>query len=205
MSSDLFFLIRYPTQHPGRKLWWRTGLLLSTAYLGYSVMNKMLIDRSIRQNIRDQQIAATGYLSTPTPLNSWLWFIAVKDENGYHTGYRSVFDLSDTIEFHFVPRNDALLTQSRNHDETRKLIQFSQGYYSLESRSDTLLTFNVLRFGQIAGWRRPGAPFAFHYFLDRSDANDMVVQRGRFKNWGREAVFALVNRIRGRKSHASPE
>src|SRR5690606_26924392 len=167
--------------------------------------NKMLIDRAIQQNIRAKQIAANGYLSTPTPLNSWLWFIAVRDENGYHTGYRSVFDRSDTIAFHFVPRNDALLKQSRNPGETRKLIQFSQGYYSLENRSDTLLTFNVLRFGQISGWQGSGAPFAFHYFLDRSDENDMVVQRGRFKNWGPGAVFALVNRIRGRKSHASTE
>ncbi len=192
-----FFLVRYPAVHPGRKLWWRTGLLLTTAYLGYSVLNKMLIDHSIRQNIAHQQIDATGYLSTPTPLNSWLWFIAVKAENGYYTGYRSVFDRSDTIEFHFVPQNEALLDQSLQPDEAQKLVQFSQGYYSVENQSDTL-TFNVLRFGQVAGWRAPGAQFAFHYYLDKSDANDMVVQRGRFKHWGPEAVIALVNRIRGR-------
>ncbi len=198
LAVACFFLIRYPARHPGRKLWWRAGLLFSTLYLGYSVMNKMLIERSIRQNIRSQHITATGYLSTPTPLNNWLWFVAVKDANGYYTGYRSVLDRSDTIELHYVPRNEALLTQSRNEKETQKLVQFSQGYYSVENRFDTLLTFNVLRFGQVAGWHHPKAEFAFHYFLDRSDANDMVVQRGRFKNWGPEALIAMVKRICGR-------
>lgn len=193
-----FFLIRYRAGHPGRQLWWRAGLMLSTLYLGYAAMNKLLIDRSVRENIRGQHIAGTGHLSTPTPLNSWLWFIAVKTEDGYYTGYRSVFDKSNTIEFHYVPQNDSLLGLSPNRQETRKLIQFSQGYYAAEKRADTLLTFNVLRFGQVAGWRSPGADFAFHYFLDRSEENDLVVQRGRLKNGKPEVLFSMVKRILGR-------
>ena len=78
------------------------------------------------------------------------------------------------------------------------LVRFSQGYYTVEQWHDTLV-FNDLRFGQMIGWQDPGrARFAFHYFLQYPNENDIVVQRGRFANWDWKAARELLDRIGGR-------
>jgi inner membrane protein len=58
--------------------------------------------------------------------------------------------------------------------------------------------FNNLRFGQIAGWHNPRAPFAFHYYLNNPDENLMVIQRGRFTGWNSKTATSLINRIKGK-------
>jgi inner membrane protein len=119
----------------------------------------------------------------------------VKEQAGYYVGYRSVFDKRN-IDFHYFPRNDSLLKEVRDKYEVDNLLRFAEGYYTIEKWNDTLV-FNVLRFGQIVGWYDPKEKFAFHYFLDKPGANDLVVQRGRFEKWNRRTFQALLTRIRG--------
>jgi len=89
-----------------------------------------------------------------------------------------------------------LLQWAGNHEEVQHLIRFSQGFYTIEQWHDTLV-LNVLRFGQIAGWEDPNQKYAFHYFLGRSDANRLVVQRGRFEGWTWHTARSMLKRIEG--------
>jgi inner membrane protein len=45
--------------------------------------------------------------------------------------------------------------------EVQELKTFSQGFYTIEKKQDTLI-FNDLRFGQEIGWHDPSQPFACH-------------------------------------------
>jgi len=78
----------------------------------------------------------------------------------------------------------------------QRLIRFSQQFYTMEQWNDTLV-FNDLRFGQVIGWADPKEKFAFHYYLKPDADNRLVVQRGRFAKWDKEAVKKLFQRIRG--------
>jgi inner membrane protein len=118
-------------------------------------------------------------------------------DSGYYTGYRSVFDKNDQIEFKYFPRNDSLLQPFYGQRDLQQLIRFSQGYYTAELSKEGVV-FNDLRFGQIQGWQNPNALFVFHYYLQEPDANYLVVQRGRFANWDWETVKVLFRRIRGK-------
>lgn len=181
---------------PFRKKWWRGALVLSSCYLLLCVFNKWQIDRDIRRAITKQNIPSARYFTTPAPLQSFLWMVVTGDEKGYHIAYRSVFDRSPDIRFQYFPVNEQLLSTIEHHEEVNKLKLFSQGFYTVEQWSDTLV-FNDLRFGQIIGWHDPKERFVFHYFLQHPASNELVVQRGRFARWDAEVVRSFFSRIRG--------
>lgn len=95
-----------------------------------------------------------------------------------------------------MPRNDFLLDPVKEHEDLQKLIRFSKGYYTVQEWGDTLV-FNDIRFGQMIGWKDPDARFVFYYYLQHPDENKFVVQRGRFAKWDKDALTALLRRIKG--------
>jgi inner membrane protein len=189
----LVLLKRYSAR---RRFWWRFGVFIPVVYLCYCVFNKININRDVKEILAKQNIHYTRYLTTPAPLQNWLWFVVAGDDTGYYVGYRSVFDNKKEISFHFFPRNNFLLDSVKSNEEVQRLIRFSQQYYTVERWTDTLV-FNDLRFGQEIGWVDPLQPFAFHYYLKQGADNRLVVQRGRFAKWDRVTTEALFRRIRG--------
>lgn len=179
-----------------RKKSWQWGLGISAIYLMYCLLNKYKINSDVRQIFETQKIAHTQYFTTPAPLQNWLWFVVAGDQDGFHVGFRSLFDKEKYIDFQYFPRNDSLLNPVRDREEVQKLIRFSQDFYTVEYWGDTLV-FNDLRFGQILGWEKPRGKFVFHYFLSHPDENTMVVQRGRFDGWDFDVFKGLIKRISG--------
>jgi inner membrane protein len=179
-----------------RVTWAIAGLALSSVYMGYACLNKYTIDHDADRILNKQHISYLRYLTTPTPLNTWLWFIVAEDRHGYHIGHRSVFERKDFIEFQYFPRNDSLLGAYREDEDLKLLVRFSQGYYTAEQRKDTLV-FNDLRFGQRMGWDDSNAKFVFQYYFTLPEENKLVVQRGRFAGWNDETVGRMYQRIRG--------
>jgi len=190
----LLFLRRHRLFH---RHWAWAGLTWCVIYLGYCVNHKVIMERDAERLLARQQVRYTRSFIAPTVMNNWLWYIVAGDDRGYHIGYRSVWDTTDTLELHYFPRHAELLEQVEDEAELELLTRFSQEFYTVEQSGDTL-AFNDLRFGQIMGWRDRQAPFAFHFLLHQPEGNELVVQRGRFAGWDRGAVASLVQRIRGR-------
>lgn len=180
-----------------RVFWWRFSLIACFLYLGYCTLNKIKIKNHVKEILANKKISYRDYLTTPTALNNWLWYVAIKSDSGFYIGYRSVFDRQKKMDLTFFPRNDYLLQPVSDHEELQRLRRFSQGYYTIEKWSDTLV-FNDLRFGQIIGWHDPKEKFVFHFFLQHPDnSNRLVVQRGRFAKWNKETIKSLLRRIAG--------
>lgn len=184
-------------KHPKRK-WWalKFGIGLSAVYLLYCGINKIKIDHDVKDVFNKQQIAYTNYFTTPTPLNNWLWYVVAASDSGFYIGYRSLFDSKREIDFHYIPKNEKFLEPVKDNEDLQKLIRFSKNYYSVQKWNDTLV-FNDLRFGQMIGWKDPGARFVFYYYLQHPEENRFVVQRGRFARWDMDALNALLKRIKG--------
>jgi inner membrane protein len=196
LGISFLVLLVIPLKSRYRVKWAFAGLVLSSGYLFYTFTNKYGINNDVQRIIKQQHLASVRYFSTPTPLNNWLWYIVVEEKNGYQIGYRSVFDRKDSMLFHYFPKHDSLLEPIRSRNDVKQLIQFSQGYYTADRRSDVLI-FNELRFGQQAGWFDPQAPFVFQYDLTHPNSNQLAVQRGRFAGWNAASINALINRIKG--------
>jgi inner membrane protein len=189
-------LLLMRNSHRNRKWWTMFGLGLSSMYLLYCIINKVTTDADMKTALKTQHIHYTSYFSTPTPFNNLLWYIVAGNDTGFYTGYYTVLNNNAPINFHFFPRNNSLV-QSINSNELKHLLRFSQGFYTIERWSDTLV-FNDLRFGQMVGWQQPDAKFVFHYFLQRPGSNQLVLQRGRFEGWDEKATQSLIKRIKGK-------
>lgn len=193
-AGVLVFLPRFSAI---RKTWAALGLVVCSLYFLYSLANKFKMDNDSRYALLHQHIHYSRYFTTPAPFNNWLWFVVAEVDSGYYTGYRSVFDKTDSIELVYFPRNAGLLRPFLYEEGTGQLLRFSQGFYTVGVSEDGLV-LNILRFGQIQGWRDPFAPFVFHYYLQDPEANHLVIQRGRFAGWNGELVKLFLCRIRGR-------
>ena len=167
-----------------------------SVYLSISVINKLIVDHSVQKIADAKGIKYKRYFTTPTPMNTLLWFAVMETDSGFHVGYRSLFDTKPEMTFQYFPRNEPLLEPYKNNPEVLKLKRFSQGYYTTEQWNDTLV-FNDLRFGQMIGWEDLSAHFVFHYFLNIPEGNPLVVQRGRVAGWNRKAFLSLINKIKG--------
>jgi inner membrane protein len=192
----LILLMTLDSKNPARRFWIIFGLITPCAYFLYAISNKLSVHRDMSKVLAHQHLKPTRLLTTPTPLNTWLWFVVAEDESGFHTGYYSTFDNPEKpILLTYFPKRDSLLEPLRETHDVKQLTRFSQGYYTVEQWGDTLV-FNDLRFGQIAGWNDPTAEFVFHYYLNHPEANLMVIQRGRFSNWNRRTLRTMLRRIK---------
>ena len=180
-----------------RKRWVRFGLIISSVYLLYALVHKIHVDQVVRKSLLDEHADGRNFITTPTPLNNFLWYVVADCDSGYNIGYFSVFDHAEKIRFRFVPKNDFLLsTKEKEEDDFKKMIRFAQGYYHLEKESDTLF-FNDLRFGQIGGWFDGDAPFVFQFGLSANADHEVMIQRGRFRASGKKAFQEMIERIKG--------
>jgi inner membrane protein len=179
-----------------RRQWAKGALICSVAYLLVGIGFKLYIEGAVRRNLEKKKITSSRFFTTPTPLTNLLWYIVAEDDSGYHIGYRSVLDKTDTIRFRYVKRHDELLKLSDNEHDEILLLRFSQGYYTMLQHHDTLL-FNVLRFGDMSGWSTLDPGFAFYYYLQHPEENKLIVQRGRVAMWSRKSLEAYVKRIKG--------
>jgi len=193
-----FMLAVLRQSSPARRRWAWMGLLLSSGYLCYGLYNKWRVDGEVRRGLRAEGIRASRFFTTPTPFNVWLWYVVAEDSAGYYTAYRSVFDgPGRPLEWRWQPRNEEELAAFRGRQDVEYLLRFAQGYYTVGRYGDRLV-FNVMRFGEIQGWRDRRAPFVFHYFLEDPADNQLVLQRGRWKDWDGAAWRIFVRRIEGR-------
>ncbi|HEY8387982.1 MAG TPA: metal-dependent hydrolase [Parasegetibacter sp.] len=195
LFSMMLMFKRIP--HPIRfRMGW-IGVLIPLVYVICATRFKVLVTENAERSAMAKNIRYDKIFTTPTPLNSLLWWVVIPQDSGYYVGYRSVLDKFPHTELEFIPRNDTLAVQSTNQVEYQLLKKFSAGYYTLEQWSDTLV-FNDLRFGRMKGWEEKNARFAFHYFLNLPDANGLVIQRGRFTGWNSESYKRFFDRILGR-------
>ncbi len=194
---SMLILIYMDSKNPARRFWIAFGLLVSSGYFLYAISNKFMIVRETTWLLEKQNLPYERLLTTPTPMNTLLWYVAVETDTGYFTGYRAIADdINKNLKLTFVPRNQSLLNAFSSSDDVKKLVRFSEGYYVVTHSADTVL-FNDLRFGQIAGWVDTTPKYVFHYYLNYPDATLMVIQRGRFSNWNRKTFSSMIDRMKG--------
>lgn len=190
-------LLFLKTTSPSRKNWIIAGLILPCFYLIYSVSNKDSVDEQVSKSLAKQEIQNAGFITTPTPFNTWLWYIMVPTDSGVYIGYRSVYDAKNYVTpFTFYPKNEQLLLSGENSKDVTYLKKFADSIYTIENINDSLI-FTVPRFGRIAGWDENPTTFNFQFYLNDGFDNTLVIQRGRAKELDRKIFTRMYYRIKG--------
>ncbi len=191
----IIMVLRAGRNHEARFSWAKRGVLISTAYLLFTVLTQQLNVHALRKSLEEKGIVPVKDMAFATPLNSFLSGYVADVDSGYYVSYRSVFDKSKP-DFSFIPARKELLEKFGTVPDLEKLISFTKGFYLVDPQTDGLYLCD-LRFGQMGGWVDPQAPFVFSFLLSSSDNGTLIVEKG---NW-RRARFEYFNTIWGRIFH----
>ncbi len=169
----LVLLMFRPKDSPKRRRLNMLGLGISSAYLAFTVVNKMVVGGVFERALQQQGIAYIHYTTAPLPFTNVLWRVNARTADGYYIGYYSHFDSRD-ISFVFYPRNEELLTPIRGIPKVEQLLSMTKHEYTAETFAGGY-RINDLRFGQTMGWKDPGSEFTFCYDVQLVGRDSVVV------------------------------
>jgi inner membrane protein len=115
-----------------RRTWWlKAGIVVSSVYLGFTVINKIYIDSVFKKSFEKEGIAFNRFSAQPTILNNILWYGVAESDDEYYLSYYSLLDSKDyTTQIFSLPKSHGILDMS---DPNLSLLPwFSKGYYNLK-------------------------------------------------------------------------
>ena len=176
------------------------GIGISSLYLLLGFGIKYQINGVFEKNFVQQQINPEQYMTTPSPLNIFLWTGYAEANDTLYAGLYSIFDEDHKIDFQSVAQNKELLQPYRNQLPVERLIWFSRGYYAAEKRSEGLIVHD-LRFGRSDLWLTDDStPFVWNYKLIFNSDSTKVIGFKQFEpsfNMRANMWEKLYNRVLG--------
>lgn len=122
------------------------GLALSTAYLGWSLAAKAMIEREAGRALAAIGLEDAPRFSVPTPFNTLLWRVVAMTPDGYVEGYRSVIGEEGTMRFRSHASDAEALAGAAGIPAVARLAWFNHGFMRA-SEVDGGLVLSDLRMG----------------------------------------------------------
>ncbi len=192
-----------------------TGLALSSAYLGWSLLAKHLVEREAHQALAAMGLAGAPRFSIPMPFSTLLWRVVVLTPDTMLEGYRSLPVDRGPMRFARYAHDGAALTALAHTPAAARLLWFSSGFMKAQAQGDRLVLSDVRmgvegaysfryvlaeRTTPQAPWK-PVAPLAVPADADRVQALRAVWQRMWYEPAPGEPPFSLTT---GASSAPSP-
>ncbi len=193
----LVFLIMAMVQKkdsPKRARYNRLGLMVSTTYLGITLLLKGMAYMKITQNLEDQGIAYEQMTVRPAPFNTILWAANIDVGDAYLIGNYSFFD-QQPIQFSRYPKNHELLGDLASQDKIVRLQNITEGWFTIVDNNGELF-FNDLRFG-LMSLEAEEERFAFSYKLTPLEDDVLVEETPKLKRDAKLLLSALWARMWG--------
>jgi inner membrane protein len=127
--------------------WNLAGLIVSTLYLGWGVFAQAQVREVAEASLQADGQKVERLLVTPTAFNTLLWRVVAVTPDGYHEGFRSLFDREPRMTFTAYPRGEALYDAVRDYPSVARVAWFTQGLFKLSER-DGRIVISDLRMGQ---------------------------------------------------------
>lgn len=122
------------------------GLALSSAYLGWSLVAKAIVEREAERSLAAIGLVDAPRFSVPMPFNTLLWRVVAMTPDGFVEGERSVVADRGRMRFRAYPSDGAALASVSHLPEVRELRWFNHGFMKAGVRDDHLV-LSDLRMG----------------------------------------------------------
>lgn len=122
------------------------GLVLSSAYLGWSLLAKSLVDREAGRALAAMGLADAPRFSVPMPFNTLLWRVVAITPGGFVEGERSLVADDGPMVFRGHASNVQALRQVAAIPAVQRLTWFNHGFQKAQVR-DGQLVLSDLRMG----------------------------------------------------------
>lgn len=173
----------------------RAGLIISTLYLVFTMINKQISAYHFTLSLDEQNYEYDRLRVAPLPLTNFLWMGIAETNDGYYRGYYSMFDDDKLIDFEFIPRNDEKIADLKGNKRMNKLLQFTKGYYQVEEISNGNLAVHDLRFGTLGFG--PEREYVFSFEIIQNSGSLVIEQREMEADLSKNDFRDYIARIRG--------
>lgn len=129
-----------------RAVW--AGLALSSAYLGWSVVAKAIVEHKLREVWEQAGITPDAVVTTPSPFNTILWRAVALTKTGYAETYYSLLankEASPSIRH--IHQDTSLLDLHGHMESMRKLRWFTKDFLKVSKDEREHLIVSDLRMG----------------------------------------------------------
>ena len=135
--------------NPKRLKWTKIGVYISSAYLLFTIGNKMYIDSVFKNSFEKANVSYDRFRAQPTILNNFLWYGIAETKNDYKLAFYSILDAVNTTDkFITIQKNRSILDP--NNADLKRLTWFSDTYYLIEKdKSTNNIIYNDLRYVMI--------------------------------------------------------
>ncbi len=133
----LIILMFFKRHNSRRQLWLQLGFGISSAYMLFTLGNKLYMDTVFKKSFSDNQISFSRFSTQPTILNNILWYGIAETDSDYYVGFYSLLDKSDKVENIIkIPKQHSLI--DINHPDIQYLSWFSNGYFNLKQKDSSI-------------------------------------------------------------------
>jgi inner membrane protein len=122
------------------------GLVLSTAYLGWSLLAKSIVDRKAEPALAALGLQDAPRFSVPMPFNTLLWRVVAMTPNGYVIGDHSLVADRGEMRFYGHASNAQALAEAQELPTVQRLRWFNRGFMRAQVL-DRELILSDLRMG----------------------------------------------------------
>lgn len=122
------------------------GVVLSTAYIGWSLAAKARVEHAVSQSLAGTELADAPRFSVPMPFNTLLWRVVVMTPEGYLEGQYSVVADRGPVRLEAHPSEVQALAAVADFDAVQRLQWFNRGFMRARIE-DERLVLSDLRMG----------------------------------------------------------
>jgi inner membrane protein len=122
------------------------GIAMSSAYLGWSLVAKAIVERDIRAALASRDLQGAAHFSVPMPFTTLLWRVVVLTPNGFLEGERSLIADHTPMSFRSYASDHASLQKISAFPSIQRLSWFTHGFLKAEEH-DGRLVLSDLRMG----------------------------------------------------------
>jgi len=167
----------------GARRWLAVGLAISTAYLGWSLVAKAIVERQADRALAAMGLGDAPRFSVPMPLNTLLWRVVALAPDGYVEAVWSIAAPGDGMVFDWHESDLVALDAVREMPSVARFLYWNRGFVGAAVEADRMVLSDL----------RMGAEptYAFRFEVAQRDGSVwraiLPVQRP----WSRETLSDL--------------
>ena len=177
------------------------GIIWSCSYLLFTAVNKQHITNIFATSFAEQGIEYDKMLAAPTIFNNILWHGVAKTDSTIVFGKYSWFDSDKKVHLYTLPIGEDIIADYAEDNVIETLKWFSDGYYHVLERGDTI-QFNDMRYGRFIDGVESPRNFIFNFPIQRTpNGLELLKAQGGPPEGEESKMFKpLWDRIRGIES-----
>ncbi|WP_240491710.1 metal-dependent hydrolase [Flavivirga aquatica] len=177
-----------------RRFWLNLGLGISSAYMLFTLGNKLYVDTIFKKSLVENNIQFKRYSSQPSILNNILWFGVAETDTSYAVTNYSLFDTKNRfLNFKLISKQRDL--KPSEFKDIEELSSFSNGYYSVYKITENEYEYNDLRYPLLDGENSNTSIFSLSLYKEEKRLN-MKPFEPNFDDFG-EVISRLWKRLKG--------